>query len=99
MPVRFQQRRAKGWRVPENGRCVSRPSRFGNPFQLPADRREDPAARQAVIDRYREWITSPEQAELLADARRELRGLDLGCFCSTGLPCHADVLLELVNQD
>jgi hypothetical protein len=43
------------------------------------------------------WITAPEQAELLARARRELRGLDLGCYCPIGLPCPADVLLELVN--
>ena len=37
---------------------------------------------------------------LLPDGpRRELRGLDLGCYCAPGLPCHADVLLELVDQD
>jgi hypothetical protein len=58
----------------------------------------DPAARTRVVAQYREWITAPEQAELLADARSELRGLDLGCTCPLNLPCHADVLLELVNQ-
>lgn len=26
-----------------------------------------------------------------------LRGRDLACFCPIGLPCHADVLLELAN--
>lgn len=26
-----------------------------------------------------------------------LRGLDLGCFCPLGQPCHADVLLEFAN--
>ena len=30
MPARFQQSRIKGWTKPVNGRCVSRPSQFGN---------------------------------------------------------------------
>jgi hypothetical protein len=47
---------------------------------------------------FREWITAPDQAELLAHARRELRGHDLGCNCSLRDECHADVLLELVND-
>lgn len=28
----------------------------------------------------------------------ELAGKDLMCWCGVGLPCHADVLLELANQ-
>jgi Domain of unknown function (DUF4326) len=97
MPTRFQQRRSKGWTKPSSGRCVSRPSRFGNPFRVPAIRLGDPDAHALAVDRYRGWITSPKQAALLADARRELRGVDLGCYCAIGLPCHADVLIELVN--
>ena len=58
-----------------------------------------PEDRWIFLRYYRNPITTPEQAELLAAARRELRGFDLGCFCRLGLPCHADVLLELVNQD
>jgi hypothetical protein len=99
MPSRFQQRRAKGWAKPENGRCVSRPSRFSNPFVISAESIGNREAHAACVARYHEWITSPEQAELLADARQVLRGLDLGCYCAPGLPCHVDVLLELVNQD
>ena len=30
---------------------------------------------------------------------RELRGRDLVCTCRRGEPCHADVLLELANND
>ena len=94
MPSRFQQRRVKGWRMPP-GRCVSRPSRYGNPFE-PATL-GDPASHTEAAARYRDWITAPEQAALLGQARQGLRGRDLGCYCSPGLPCHADVLLELVN--
>jgi hypothetical protein len=69
MPTRFQQRRGKGWTKPPGGRCVSRPSRFGNPF--PVESIGDPAAHAAAVARFREWITSPEQSELLAEARRD----------------------------
>ena len=97
MPIRFQYHR--GALKPLHSRTVLRPSKFGNPFRLAPGEYGDPAAHARVVAQYREWITAPQQAELLARARRELRGLDLGCFCRLGLPCHADVLLELVNQD
>jgi len=31
-PKRIHRQRTKGWRLPENTVCVSRPSIFGNPF-------------------------------------------------------------------
>src|SRR5438094_161476 len=96
MPTRFQYRRG-AWKSP-NSRIVTRPSRFGNPFRLALEERNDRVAHARVVAQYRAWITAPEQAQLLADARRKLRGLDLGCTCPPGLPCHADVLLELANQ-
>jgi hypothetical protein len=97
MPTRFQYRR--GSFKPPDSRVVTRPSKFANPFRLAPGEYGDPVARARVVALYREWITAPEQAGLLAEAQRELRGLDLGCICRPGLPCHADVLLELVNQE
>lgn len=35
----------------------------------------------------------------MAEARRGLRGRDLGCTRPSGLPCHADVLLDLVKRE
>jgi hypothetical protein len=32
------------------------------------------------------------------EAKEELRGKDLACWCSLDQPCHADVLLEIANQ-
>jgi hypothetical protein len=98
MPSRFQQRRVKGSRKPPDGRCVTSQSRYANPFRPPRGRRNDPAAHAEAAERYREWITSPGEAERLAAARRDLRGRDLGCYCAPGLACHVDVLLELVND-
>ena len=34
-----------------------------------------------------------------AMVRRELRGRDLGCYCATDSPCHADTLLEVANAE
>lgn len=36
-PIRVQQRRTKGWRMPENTVSVARPSRFGNPITVTAE--------------------------------------------------------------
>lgn len=69
---------------------VGRPSRWGNPFKLTRER-----DRVAVIERYRQWLLS--QPELIAAARRELRGKVLGCWCAPKL-CHADVLAEIANS-
>lgn len=33
------------------------------------------------------------------DEIRTLRGKSLACFCPLGAPCHADVLLEIANED
>jgi hypothetical protein len=93
MPRRLQYRMFD--RVPAGARRVDRGTRYGNPFYL--HRYGDAAEHAEVVARYRAWITSLEQAALLERARRELRGLDLMCYCEPHLPCHADVLLELVN--
>jgi hypothetical protein len=93
MPKRLQYRPFDT--IPAGARRVDRGTRYGNPFKLA--RYGDVAQHAGVVDRYRAWITSPEQSVLLARGRRELRGLDLMCSCEPHLPCHADVLLELVN--
>jgi hypothetical protein len=66
-------------------------SRYANPFTA----REHGAADAVRL--YREHLlTTPG---LLAAARAELAGRDLACWCQPGAPCHADVLLELVNRE
>ena len=34
MPIRIQRKRSKGWKLPEGAVCVTRPTRFGNPFSV-----------------------------------------------------------------
>ena len=97
MPRRFQHHH--GAFKPPNSRIVTRPSRFGTPFRLAPGEHGDPAAHARIVAQFREWITAPGRAGLLSEACRELRGLDLGCYCPVDLPCHADVLLDLVNRE
>ncbi len=68
---------------------VGRPTKWGNPFVIGKDGR-----RAAVIEKYRIWLLS--SPSLVADAKRELRGKVLACWCAP-LPCHADVLAEVAN--
>lgn len=88
VPDRIQLRRVKGWRKPEGVIVVARPTRWGNPFRGTDD---------LPVTAFRMWIADPEQAELRAAVRTELRGRDLACWCRPDQPCHADVLLELAN--
>lgn len=55
------------------------------------------SARGYATELYRTWIARPEQAETLRLFRALLHGRDLVCWCPLDEPCHADVLLELVN--
>lgn len=65
-------------------------SAFANPFRVDVD-----GSRAEVIQKYRDRLLG--QPALL-DRLRELRGRRLACWCSPE-PCHADVLLELVEAD
>jgi len=111
MPERIQLSRAKGWRMPENTVAVSRPGRWGNPFVVDSSdpaRLAHYADFYKNVDLWRGWPVIDSARAVLAfremcgpawakDARRELRGKNLACWCKPGTPCHADVLLELAN--
>jgi hypothetical protein len=89
MPVRFQQRRGKRSKPNAEARCVSRVSKFGNPFKV-----EDHGQKSAYR-LHREALLGYD----CAIVHRELRGRHLGCYCAPGLPCHADTLLEIANAE
>jgi hypothetical protein len=57
-----------------------------------------PPAKPAA-NRHREWLHRPEQADLRAAVRRELRGLRLGCWCEQPGPCHGHNLCEVADAD
>lgn len=105
MPKRVQLSRRKGWRLPAGAVKVDRTTIWGNPFHKHGD--GQPMEASLAVYLFRDmiaktggWMAKMRGDEVsvdIEDARRELRGKDLACWCPIGAPCHADVLLELVN--
>jgi hypothetical protein len=126
MPRRIQLRRTKGWRMPEGAIKVDRSTRWGNPWRIGELGIPDAAT---AVRRFRAAILGFDGGDgswcrpnahpdsyigrIIANAARELGGLDLACWC--GLcerhrdgkplgehctdcdPCHGDPLIELAN--
>lgn len=82
--------------VPAAAVYVGRPSLFGNPFKIGLD-----GSREEVVAKYRKWVleSSHPSAEYVRNVIKQgaLRDKDLVCWCAPE-PCHADVLLELAND-
>lgn len=77
--------------MPPNTVYVGRPSRWANPWRL-----KDCSSREACLELYRRMAKIWGEYAI-DDLRRELRGKDLACWCPVDKPCHADLLLEIVN--
>lgn len=77
---------------------IGRPSKWGNPFShLPRSAAEVKVnSREQAIACYEEYLL--QNPGLLEEARRELKGKVLGCWCHPK-PCHGDVLVRLVNDE
>ena len=71
---------------------IGRPSKYGNRFGIGVNL----WSREDVINLYRDWIV--KNPKLIDEAKIELKGKRLGCYCAP-LPCHGDILAELVNAD
>lgn len=86
-------RKDPNWRsVPGESVYVGRPSRWGNIPMLANTLRERERVIRAFENRCR------EDAEFREEIRRHLRGKNLVCWCAP-LPCHADTLLRIANDD
>lgn len=86
------------------------PFRIGVPYCGPTIRQANNWAE--AVAAFRDWIGRDTLHPLMWDRdlivahahlkaallRGDLAGKDLACWCNTGCPCHADVLLEIANQ-
>jgi hypothetical protein len=107
-PIRIQRSRAAGSRLRANNGleivCVSRPSKWGNPFSVglgSARSAEDKRrVRARSVARFERALLGGDSRALGFDVdtvRRELGGKNLACWCPLDEPCHADVLLQVAN--
>ena len=93
-PKRIQRKRTKGWRLPAGAICVTRGTKWGNPFRIgDLGRTRDDVIE--VFEHIVEHMDAAKREEWLAP----LRGHDLACFCGLDQRCHADVLLAWANKD
>lgn len=77
---------------------IGRGSKWGNPFSHMKHSQAEVIvdSREEAIECYKNWIQF--RPDLIADAKRELKGKVLGCFCKP-LDCHGDVLLKIANEE
>lgn len=77
---------------------IGRPSIWGNPFSHAPNTLAEyqVSTRAEAIEKFREWFLS--QPELVAKAKRELKGKILGCWCKP-MPCHGDVIAEIIDKE
>lgn len=85
-PIRIQRRRVKGWKMPANTISVTRPGKWGNPFDFRSSDccwlalsygcRGDRLGRQeASVKAFREWISPLSKGKKLV---RYERGVTFG---------------------
>ena len=102
MAKRIQRSRRKGWRMPDGAIYVGRPTLYGNPFDTAHAYREWLLGSEWII----ETLASTDiRRSNLRERRRKvledlpsLKGHDLVCWCPLTTLCHADVLLELLEE-
>jgi hypothetical protein len=94
--------------MPENTVKVDRTTKWGNPFVI--GEVADLAGGLKVQDRRHAFVlyrsVAPNNEQLVAEARAELKGKNLACWCPLLDPkypnddiCHAAVLLQIANSE
>ena len=97
-PIRVQLRRTRGRKMPPNTMKVDRTTMLGNRWRIGFS----VETAEEAVDLYRQ-IESTDPRHI-ARARETLRGKNLACWCKVidadgnYVPCHADVLLRLAND-
>lgn len=79
--------------IPEGAVYIGRPSKWGNPFAMKSE-----ADRTTVVGKFIIYILDSNSKALRDEARSELRGKNLVCFCAPAA-CHGDVLEVVANSN
>jgi hypothetical protein len=89
--------------MPPNTLSVCRPGRWGNWHIVGKiyDCRPIPQTSAEAVAQFRDDISAmlAEDYEKTMEWLSPLRGQNLACFCSLDQPCHADVLIEVSNDE
>ena len=88
---RFQRKRTRGWKKPDNSVYVGRPTKFGNPYKLSKN-----LTREEAVGNFEIYLRN--NTELLIAVKEELCGKDLLCWCRKDELCHADIIIKICNE-
>ncbi len=108
-PKRIQRRRVKGWRLPANTVCVTRPGKWGNPYKVGEEYNYEGGFKkientQMAVNSYQQSIKFFGFPVSKEQIKRGLKGKNLACWCplidknGNHIPCHADILLKIANE-
>jgi Domain of unknown function (DUF4326) len=83
-------------KVPAGAKYIGRqmPGLKGSPYANPFSVRK--YGRTGALERFRAWVLT--QAELIEQARRDLAGCDLACWCGPDAECHGDYWITILDQ-
>ena len=83
-----------GVKFPENTKKVDRSTRYGNPYKV--GNNEGEFSRVDALKLYKIYLDDAVKNNRL-DIER-LRGFDLACSCNLEDDCHADILINKINN-
>lgn len=95
MAIRVQRKRTKGFKLPPNTVCVTRGTKWGNPYTV-----AEMGSHEDAVCKFEEMLVEGFEDSYPMDDEiiRELKGKNLACFCPLDKKCHADILLEIANK-
>lgn len=79
---------------------IGRDSKWGNPFFIEnSEEKCDPRfivySHREAVEKYAKWFLS--KPHLMTDAKKELKGKILGCWCKSNI-CHGDFLVQFLDK-
>ena len=77
-------------KLPPNTKLVARPSRYGNPYNLSDNTREEALLKYAI------WLVNAVFGD--EEFLTPLIGYDLACYCSLDDKCHADIIIDFMED-
>lgn len=107
IPTRVQRKRTKGFRLPPNTLCCTRPGKWGNPFQVGIShpvsidtgnfKTDMVMSRELACQLFYHYLQDWTERE--PDAMEELLQYDhLACYCSLAELCHVDMIIQLLKE-
>jgi hypothetical protein len=96
-PIRIRRRQWDGWKCPVGAVYCGRPSKYGNPFKI-AD-----SSRIGALVAFRAMLKDKKQRNQIGypsdeTIKRELKGMNLVCWCGLNQDCHVNDLLRIANS-